>query len=1042
MSAWNFGYMGTVNILSLPDYAIFSILSLVGVFGTSLEVLTLFAFLLTAVFFIYRLIGMVTSDSWVKLLSSLIYLLSPTLFIEIFNGSADLIFYALLPAYLYFGLNAIVFLRLKHTFAYGIVLAVGIFFNGFLIIFILPVFFVLMVISILRNKHLFTILKSLEYTILILAVAVVLNIPYFYSYLFNSSLFQTLSAISVNEGASMVYLYSWASPLIAITTLGGSLFPRYSMFYSFPLQMMLLVLPAASILSFFSSAKNKQVKILRFTSGMLIIVSFFLIELGHYGYLEILFNRLPILFADNYPDSFTIILSLGYSLLIPTFLIIENRNSEPPNKNHFCKNRATFIRAVFFIVVVILLLIPASTYIADGNFNQAYIDQNTSFPPQWAAVSPSSFNAMYTFLKESGGLYNERPLILPYPGFNGGQNFRGFDPFLFDQPYDPLPVNGTNLVELNSTNGGYYSTMISNDIIENNTNLISVPLGYASVKYVIIDWQLNFSGSPTWYFGSLIGNPNYFFNFFENQTGMRLVFNNSVIAVFQNENFRPYVQGYAYDGIIQTGSAVAVEPTNINLSLNNSGNAWELASANGVVNYNYSHNMYNTNSSLYGNMSIIYGKNGSNEMTVIQDGGRYPTYLMSKTLQASPLVFSFKIEITNISQYTSDVYVTIGGYNSTGGLLWLRPYYPITGEQNQTLSFIFNPEQIDRFTSTFRIILSLPMTPAHKTLRIGYTNLTLAINPPEPMGTTLLTTIPYRLFPSNISSETFPIIDVGNSSNISNYCNQNTIYRIYVNENSVNSLNSSNSYYLYNLADYYETLHKSIYSLINTPESIYNYSLDLSSNTTIDLGNISGYHIIDNVGVYGRGVGNVILTLERRNTTMNVSINFNRSIYGLAMSKIQSGNYSLKKLSVQGNLLATTIVMIGGTNRLPITYNEARSNVSIISESFSTFKFSITNSTHFIYLSQSYSPYWNLILDNRVLKAINNQFYGNLFILGNNTAVNGVSIVSIQFSLQPERTLLVVLQITLWASIVPIAFIIRIKSRKRRMNNDLNSARL
>ena len=361
LSAWNFGYMGTINILASPDYAIFSILSFVGVFGTSLEVLTLFAFLLTAVFFIYRLIGMVTSNSWVKLLSSLIYMLSPTLFIEIFNGSAALTFYALLPAYLYFGLNAIVFLRLKHTFLFGIVLAFGIFFNSFLIIYSLPIFFVLIVVSIIRNKHLFTILKSLEYTVLILAVAVVLNIPYFYSYLFNSSLLQTLSAISGSEGATMVYLYSWASPLIAITTLGGGLFPRYSIFYSFPLQMMLLVLPAASVLSFFSSARNKQVKILRFTSGMLIIVSFFLIELGHFGYLEILFNRLPLLFADNYPDSFTIILTLGYSVLIPSFLIIENRNSEPINKNHFYKNRATFIRAVFFIVIVVLLLIPANT---------------------------------------------------------------------------------------------------------------------------------------------------------------------------------------------------------------------------------------------------------------------------------------------------------------------------------------------------------------------------------------------------------------------------------------------------------------------------------------------------------------------------------------------------------------------------------------------------------------------------------------------------------------------------------------------------------
>ncbi|MEM0135037.1 MAG: hypothetical protein QXU18_07420, partial [Thermoplasmatales archaeon] len=963
--------MGTVNILSLPDYAIFSILSIVGIFGTTLEVLTLLAFLLAAVFFIYRLIGMFTSNSWVKLLSSLIYLLSPTLFIEIFNGSADLTFYALLPAYLYFGLNAIVFLRLKHAFLLGIVLAFGIFFNPFSVIFLLPVIFVLLIISILRNKRIFAILKSLQYVIMILAVAVVLNVPYFYFYLFNKSLFQTLSAVSVSEGAFMVHTYSWANPLIAMTTLGGGLFPRYSMFYSFPFQMMLLVLPAASVVSFFGSAKNQQGKLLRFTSGMLIIVSFFLIELGHYGYLEVLFNRLPFLYVDNYPDSFTIILTLGYSLLIPSFLIFENGNSKQSSKSslalskyRFYRRRAIFIKAAFFIVVVVLLLIPASTYMADGNFNQKYIDQNTGFPPQWAVTAPSSFYLMYAFLEENGGLYNERPLILPYPGFNGGENFKGFDPFLFDQLYNPQPVNESNLLELGSNNGCYYSTMISNDIIDNNTNLIGIPLGYASVKYVIIDKQLNFSGPPTWYFDSLIGNPNYFFDFFEHQSDMKLVFNDSLIAVFQNEDFRPYVQGYSYDGIIEASPTVAAKPANLNLSLSNSGQEWSLASAYGVVNYNYSNNVYSTNSSSFGHMSIIFGKNGSNEMTVIQDGGKYPTYLASKPLPAYPLVFSFAIEITNLSQYVTDVYVSVGGYNSTGGLMWLRPYYLIRGEQNQTLSFNFNPEQINSYTSTFRILISLPMTPVGKISRIGFNNLTLRVNPPEPMGTTLLTTIPYRLFQSNISREAFPVINIGNSSCTSNYNGQNTIYRIYVNENSVNSSNSSNSYYLYNLADYYGTLHVSSYSLINTPESIYNYSLDLGAHTTINLKNISAYHIINEVGIYGQGVGSVILTLEGRNTTMNVSINFDRLTYGLEMSKLQKGNYRLEELSVKGNLVATTIVMAEGIDRLSIAYNGAESNVSIISESFSTFKFSMTNKIHFIYLSQSYSNYWNLVSGN------------------------------------------------------------------------------
>lgn len=1038
LSAWNFGYMGTVNILSLPDYAIFSILSVIGLFGTTLEVLTLFTFLLTAVFFIYRLVGIFSSNPWAKLLASLVYLLSPVLFIEIFNGSANLIFYALLPAYLYFGLNTIVFLRLKHAFFFGIALAFGIFFNPFSLIFVLPVIIILIVISISSNKHLFEVLKSLRNVTLILAVAVLLNIPYFFSYLFNNNLFQTLGAVPISEGPLMVYLYSWANPLIAVTTLGGSLFPRYSMFYSFPNQMTLLVLPFASLISFFISAKSQQIKLLRLTSGLLIIVSFSLIELGHYGYLEILFDRLPFLFTDNYPDSFTLILILGYSLLIPSFLIFEGKSSEQVsksslslNKNHFCICRSIFIRTVFFIVVLVLLLIPAGMYMTDGNFNQKYIDQNTGFPPQWTVASPSSFNQMYAFLKNNGGLNGERPLILPYPGFNGGQNFRGFDAFLFDQPYDPLPANGTNLINLGSNNGGYFATEIANDIIDNNTNLIGVPLGYASVKYVIIDKQLNFSMSPTWYFDSLIGNPHYFFDFFKYQSDMKLVFNNSVIAVFQNENFRPYVQGYKYDGVIESSDTVAPNPTNLDLSLNNSGEEWGLNSAYGVVNYSTSSNGYTLNSSSYGNMSIIFGKNGGNEISVIQNGGRYPTYLLSKSFQVYPLTFAFKIGITNLPQYVSNVYVTISGYNSTGGLIWQQPHYPTTGKQNQIISFSFNPKQINNATTTFRVILSLPMTQVHKIFKIRYTNLTLAVNPPEPMGAPLLTTIPYRLFPNNISGQIFPVINAGNSLNMSNYNNQNTIYRIYINKNSSSNLNSSNSYYLYNLADYYSGLLGSNISLINTPESIYNSSLELEKHATMNLKNFSGYHTINDVGVYGQGVGKVILTLERKNTTMNVSINFDTSTYGLAMATLQNGNYSVKKLSVQGNLVTTTIVMAEMNLNSTITYDGTETNVSMLSESYSNFEFNITNTTHFIYLSQSYSPYWNLILHNLVFDPINNPLYGNLFILNNITEVNGFYAASITFSLQPQRTFLVALQISFWAAIAPIAFFFRKRNRDR-----------
>ena len=114
----------------------------------------------------------------------------------------------------------------------------------------------------------------------------------------------------------MLSTYQWATPLRSLTLLGASLFPRYEIFYSSPMNNLLYILPLGALLGFILPSTGQWHRTLKVTSAILIILSYSFIELGHYGIMEILFNRIPILYVDNYPDSFFILLNLGYSIII------------------------------------------------------------------------------------------------------------------------------------------------------------------------------------------------------------------------------------------------------------------------------------------------------------------------------------------------------------------------------------------------------------------------------------------------------------------------------------------------------------------------------------------------------------------------------------------------------------------------------------------------------------------------------------------------------------------------------------------------------
>lgn len=1045
ISAWNYGFFGGPNTFYLPDYLILSLLSNIGVFGTISQIFILILFLLLTSIGLYLLIGIATDNIWIKCLSIYIYIITPTLFIEIFDGSANIPFYALAPIYLYFGIGAVIFRRFKSALLFGVALAFGIFFNPFIVVFVLPIVFVLLLISILKNHSLTAIMKGILYSFIPFIVGISLNIPYFMSYVLNPSIHETLVGVSVSQGSLMMQLYSWANPLLATTTLGGGIFPRYSMFYSNFNQGLLLILPISALFSFFNTSKNNQHKLLKQISALLILSSYFLIELGHFGVLEIFFNKFPILYVDNYPSSFSEILNLGYAVLIPLFLIPAKKGkviNKYRIKNIFQINFRNILysyKAIFAIIIVIFLIIPTNSYLVDGDFNQSKISANTLFPPQWSATTPSSFYSIYNFLKSNNGLINERPLILPYPGFNGGQEFRGFDPYIFDQQYTPSPPNGSSLINLGSDSSAYFSTLVINGILNNETNLIGVPLGYASVKYIIVDKQLNFSGQPKWDYGSLIGSPMYFFNFLKYQSDLRLIFNNSTFSVFLNLNYKPYVQGYNGKGLIFVNSSQVGNEITCNISLNNSlSYKWKLESAYGTINYDRTSNGYMVNNTKFGNYSIYFkNNNGNGQLSVINRVGALPIYLESQKFFASAMKTFFKINVANLSTQDKNAYISIFGFNRSGKLLWIHSIYPSNNDNPQSLSLSFLPLLVNSSTSFFRIAICLPNSgSSDKITNLTFSDPELVLIPPEPLNPTLLPIISYKMLPIYLANNSFPTVLSYNKNNLSNINSNYINYAFYVNvKNTVNS-SYSNNFYLYNMVNYIGVLfHYNFSSIINSPESIYDYSLLFNSRTSLNLDNITGYHYINEAGLYASGYGNISLILKQGSILRNITFEINSPNYTLTLNNITKGNYTVSSININGKIVLTSLVLLINKNASNNAGLDNSSNLSILSESFNSFNVRIGNKTHFIFLSQSYNYLWEMKSTSFTTNPNIGMIYGNLFSIPGNVSISQNFTIYIFFSGQTTRNILIITQMVFWIVVTTLlsveVFFPKIKQKRK-----------
>jgi len=1024
-SSWSFGFMGSSNVTSLPDYIILSLLSYIGIYGVLSEIFFIFLFLFIGFLGFFAILRKITSNTWILAFCLILYIITPALFIEIFNGSANFIFYSTLPALVYLSIELIVYLRLKYILYLSMLIGFQIFSNPFTLIFSILVLIFLLPVSIIKSPNLKSILISIISITTVISLSIILNFPYFLSYFSSiSTVSSTFSVVSSSQSSFMMFTYQWANPLSTLTLLPASLFPRYSSFYNGIPHYLLFILPIAAFFGFLFPSTGEYHRVLKIGASMMVLFSYLLIILGHYGLLELLFNKIPPLYVFNYPEIFELIINLGYDILI-SLLIVSLYKSH--YKSYFKSRRITtekyrreililveqkVIPIVVPILIIILLLIASSANLESGNFNLLSISHDEDFPPQWPSTAPSSFYDIYNYLQTHNALLNERPLILPYPGFNGGQEFRGFDPFLFDQQFSVNP-NSTNLEDLGSSPSAYYSTTVANDLINNCTNLIGIPLGYASVKYIIIDKQFNFSGPPRWDYGSLVGSPSSFMKILESQSDLRLVYNNSVISVFLNENFKPYIQQYAGSSLIaysqQRNNESILIPTSIRpQSIGN----WKIGSAYGNVSYTKVNNSYIIDDKRYGYYNLTFeNTTPSGQLKLVEHGGNIPLYISSTLINSSELCYTLSASFNELNDNINNTYLSVFGFSSNNSISWIRSSYLNEGIKSQTLTIKFNPFLINTSTKFISINIYLPISKDGETSSFTLSNLSLYEKFSTRPNKILLPEVINDITNHSSLNQTFPFIT--NMSNIyktlkklTNICSITTInlnQSLHLEENV--KLNN-----VYIMADYLSRTNYLSNQLERIPSGIGVYSVSIN-NQSLKFNNLGGFSYFNELGLYAYGDGKIMIKLECDNVSTYIKLKIDNSHFELINKSLPLRDYKVEEINVTGDIILNALVFSNynvSTNKM---HSESSNIATNCSYSFSHFQFLLESKTHFIFLSQSYNALWSLDINNKKFNSSCNLLFGNIFIINES---HEKTIALIQFPGKESRFIGISIEFTAW----------------------------
>ncbi|HEY1197125.1 MAG TPA: hypothetical protein VGG32_00135 [Thermoplasmata archaeon] len=917
-----------------------------------------------------------------------LFLLSPYLFIDVFNASSFLPFDLLLPAVFLLAFQIIEGPWAKPVILLSLVLGLVFAIVPFGPVFTLPLL-VLLPLSIgLTRRSVRMALRTFVGIAVAIVAGLFLNAPFFLGNLahFTSGSLQPSYAVA----ASIVPLsYGFSAPIHFFSLLGAGLYDRYAGFYP-PLSEALLVVFSAFALSGLLLLRRRPYRELGFLAGILYVSCAAWIFLTRAGITLALYNAFGLLTVLNYPiecyDYIVVSLTILATFALDRLAHFEGEtqstratasspdvsDAETPTKGPgICRLRRgpkQIVRRPLTmascVLVLALLVIPAGFYLESGDFKVFDAPQDEGWPPQWGATVPSAYPAMYDFLESHGGTMDSRFLILPFPGIEGGLQFGPFAINTFGLPEYQGSTTAVGLFQ--GPRSSEYSTSVLNYLIENHTNRIGVLLGEASVKYVLVDLQANFTGPPTWTWDSLVGASAAFLALLHAQQDLEEVFSSHLFVAFLNLDYQPYVTGASGVVVFHTGNA--------SVPLNHTIGSWPTSMA------NWSSPGPSSRIALVENLPSgyeVFGVNGSGVMnitfsnatdTITGSSTRLDNlgfYLLSNRIPVVNQGYTVQFHQNYTGPANHAGYVAVVGYDSNGTGLWGVPSYTVVASTQPNVTIPLDPEQLNSLTAYVRISIAFPYNFGSGTLTTySVSNFSLALDLPSIPSVMLaalsLSEMPSEAAVSNYTS--LPSFDFSSSTADTLARAGTPVSQLCFGLCSASTSLSDQLFFMYS------ALH-----LSGTASSVEATPSALAGEVVATDGALNASFLVNPSPFQDlalRASGNGSVTIANGSTSIARLAVSNDSLdwYPVTLaSKIQTSQLTI---NVHGSVQLDSLWL--GPINLGLRSNPANASAetTTMSSSLTEYSGTLSNATFFVVLSQGFDPSWSMSVDSADISSI------------------------------------------------------------------------
>jgi len=1018
LSRWNPGGLGSES--SQP--AILPLQSIFLQLGTPplvFEAVTFVALLMIGGLSIQLLIEPYLRVKYASLLAPFLYLASPLLFIEVFNGLADIALYSLLPLLVLLAFRIERSPNLLSSLLFAGALATCLIFVPYAILYVVPPLLVLLATRVAFSANLTRALKVGFWVLVGFVVAILANAPF---YIGNLTYFTTGSSSNgllpseTNALRIIGISYSWSSPVHIFSLLGGGLFIRYGTLFSPIAEALLVGLAAFALLSAITLGRSVA-PWFRIGLLLLFVTSFAWVWLTYLGLTDGAYSAIPLLLVFNYPIELYLYICLAICLLatfvvddLLSILLAKSRGLFPCKVSksvpvhhrrvygriHSASGPLAVAASVAFLVVV--SGVSGGFYLAQGDFDVFNAPSAYGFPPEWGATEPPSYDAMYTFLENHGGVLATRALILPYPGPNGGTSFEGFSYNLFDQQ-EP----GTGISPLfQQPNVLAYSYDVMSYFLENRTNDIGVLLGIASVKYVLVDLTANFSGPPRWISGSLVGSPGAFVSLLNAQTDLMSVFNSSLFDAYLNLDYQPYVQ--AYDGVTAVVEGVPSVPQNRTaFSWPATLSSWSAPNPpDRIENYSTLSNGYFVIASNDAGSMRIQFNTSSDSIIATSDGwGNDGIYIVGSAVRVESPYYTLVYDSFASGASSGCNYLNVNGLDAAGNILWVVPSYTTgttVGDRTTVPVSVFAENSATAYL-TVTIALPCLFGPGAQT-SFTVENLSIEANqiPPPAVAVSPLLV---RNLPSNDSirsTATTPFNQVANEGGFATLESSHVLRTL-----CLMVCIGTNESIDEELILAYEGLNVSAGSYRDAldPGSMSGAVLDLSGNTTSTV--VLGNHPFSSVSIRASGNGSMQISTDR-----GPIVSFPIPSKNLSWQTVTLGqtlNITSATVSSSGNVECDALLFaMGDLNGS----QGALAEPSLTAQSLTEYTGTAPNGSTILVLAQGFNPGWILSYGTAVAPALP-AFGWSIFFAPAPAAV-GPFPFKIAFAPQTTQTALVTIQ--------------------------------